>query len=262
MTEYTIKRFPGSRIGTLDVGELGVHMHHIASMLEVDVTLLRQKLKEYRRVHRGISFTACLVKTIAHTLTQHREMAGFLLGKRKLILFDDITVSFLVEKEIGGYKVPVPLLLEKVQAMSLQEISSRLHAAREEKQPVSGLVLHRKASLAERIYPLLPAWIRRAAWRFLIKRPRLVFSKMGNVAVTSLGMTGQINGWFVPLSIHPVCFGLGSVMKKPVVAYDNVVIREIMNLSVLMNHDVVDGAPMARFVKDLVRNIECATCLM
>lgn len=79
---------------------------------------------------------------------------------------------------------------------------------------------------------------------------------MGNVAFTSLGMVGRVNGWFLPISVHPVCFGVGSIIKKPVVVAHNIVIREILNMSILIDHDVIDGAPMARLISDLTKNIE------
>ena len=45
-------------------------------------------------------------------------------------------------------------------------------------------------------------------------------------------------------------------MKKPVVVDNEVVIREIMNMTLLIDHDVMDGVPMARFIKgDLERRI-------
>jgi pyruvate/2-oxoglutarate dehydrogenase complex dihydrolipoamide acyltransferase (E2) component len=84
---------------------------------------------------------------------------------------------------------------------------------------------------------------------------------MGNVVVTSLGMYGKINGWFVPISIHPVCFGIGSVMKKPVVKDDNIEIRDILNLTVMIDHDVIDGGSMARFISALNKNIEAGMFL-
>ena len=79
---------------------------------------------------------------------------------------------------------------------------------------------------------------------------------MGNVAFTSIGMMGKINGWFVPISVHPICFGIGSIIKKPVVVENEIVIRDILNVSILIDHDVMDGAPMARFINELKTNIE------
>lgn len=74
--------------------------------------------------------------------------------------------------------------------------------------------------------------------------------------ISSIGMMGKINGWFSYTSIHPLSFGVGSVMKKPVVINDKIKIREILNMTVLLDHDVTDGAPMARFISKLSKNIE------
>ncbi|HPF52349.1 MAG TPA: 2-oxo acid dehydrogenase subunit E2 [Draconibacterium sp.] len=45
-------------------------------------------------------------------------------------------------------------------------------------------------------------------------------------------------------------------MKKPVVHEDQIVIREILNMTVLLDHDIADGAQMARFISDLTKNLE------
>jgi len=79
---------------------------------------------------------------------------------------------------------------------------------------------------------------------------------MGNVAVTSVGMTGKINGWFIHKSVHPVSFGVGSVIKKPVVIDNEIKIRDILNMTILVDHDVIDGAPMVRLLNDLTNYIE------
>ena len=79
---------------------------------------------------------------------------------------------------------------------------------------------------------------------------------MGNVAVTSIGMIGKINGWFIHKSVHPVSFGVGSILKKPVVIDNEIKIREILNMTILVDHDVIDGAPMVRFLDDLTDYVE------
>ena len=79
---------------------------------------------------------------------------------------------------------------------------------------------------------------------------------MGNAAVTSVGMMGRINGWFIHKSVHPISFGIGSVIKKPVVVDNEIKIREILNVTILVDHDVIDGAPMVRFLNDLTKSVE------
>jgi len=79
---------------------------------------------------------------------------------------------------------------------------------------------------------------------------------MGNVAITSVGMIGKINGWFIHKSVHPISFGIGSVLKKPAVVDNEVRIREILNMTILIDHDVIDGGEMVRFLQDLTKYIE------
>ncbi|MDZ7635784.1 MAG: 2-oxo acid dehydrogenase subunit E2 [Bacteroidales bacterium] len=69
-------------------------------------------------------------------------------------------------------------------------------------------------------------------------------------------MMGKVNGWFIHRSVHPVSFGIGSVIKKPVAIDNEIKIREILNMTILIDHDLVDGAPMVRMLKDLTKYIE------
>lgn len=79
---------------------------------------------------------------------------------------------------------------------------------------------------------------------------------MGNVAFTSIGMIGSIDGWFIPISVHPVCFCISIIIRKPVIIGDHIEIGEILKMTVLIDHDVMDGAPMTRFISALSHNIK------
>lgn len=138
----------------------------------------------------------------------------------------------------------------------IETITKQLNEAKLETLSEDQIVIQKRTTHIERFYYYLPRFIRRAIWKYLLRHPKIVFSKMGNVAITSLGMYGKINGWFIPISIHPICFGIGSIIKKTVVINDKIEIREIMNITVLMDHDVIDGASMARFIGLLTKNIE------
>jgi hypothetical protein len=118
------------------------------------------------------------------------------------------------------------------------------------------VVLNEEPAILERLYYKMPGLIRRLAWKIMLRRPEFIFNKMGNVVVTSPGMYGKLNGWFIHKSIHPVSFGIGSIIKKPVVINNEIKIREILHVTILIDHDVIDGAPMARFLRDLTNNLE------
>lgn len=121
---------------------------------------------------------------------------------------------FLIEKEINGQKVPIPMVIEKANKRSIEYITNQISVSKKELITENDIVLQRKSTQIERLYYLLPSFIRGFFWKLLLSRPNWVFKNMGNVAITSLGMMGKINGWFIPISIHSICFGIGSIIKK------------------------------------------------
>ena len=78
----------------------------------------------------------------------------------------------------------------------------------------------------------------------------------GTITVTS---TGSIGGLLAtPIINHPevAILGVVAIRKRPVVRGDEIVIRDMMNLSLSLDHRVVDGAPAAQFMRDLVALLE------
>ncbi|MDX9848348.1 MAG: 2-oxo acid dehydrogenase subunit E2 [Tenuifilaceae bacterium] len=257
MSNYKIHRFPNSRIASIDVCEIGKQKHHVTGLVEFDVTESRKKIRDYNKAHTNkISFNAWLISVIGFTVKKHESTCSYLIGKNKQIFFDDINISMLVEKEINGSKVPIPLIIEKANEASIDSIAKQINDARNIPLTGEDIVIQRKTRKLEKMYYSLPKFLRRYFWRYLLKHPKLAFNRMGNVAFTSIGMMGKVNGWFIPISIHPICFGVSSIVKKPSVVKDKIEIREMLQMSILIDHDVIDGANMARFISDLSRNIE------
>lgn len=257
MTKYKTQKIPISRIATLDICEIGKRKHHVTGLIELDISKSRKKIRQYNRnSSTKISFTAWIINVICSTISKYETPSSYLKGKNKLIIFDDINVSIIVEKSINGQKVPIPLIIEKASEKSIVAISNQINGAKLKQLTQNDIVLHKKADRLERIYYILPGFIRRSVWKYILKHPKIAFNKMGNIAITSIGMMGQINGWFIPISIHPICFGLGSIIKKPIIIENKIEIREMLNMSILIDHDVIDGAPMARFISELTKNIE------
>lgn len=254
--DYQYKKIPRSRIATFDIFDVGLSKHHINAMLEFDVTDSRTILRDLRKKGTAISFNAWLIKVIGNVLQKHPEAAAYFYNKKRLIIFDDINVSMIVEKKIGDTKVPIPLVIEKVNKKNALEITQEIENAKSQKLNPADIVLEKKSAAYQRLYYHLPGFLRRLFWIILLKKPKAAFKTMGNVAVTSIGMIGKINGWFIHKSVHPISFGVGSILKKPVVIDNEIKIREILNMTILVDHDVIDGAPMVRFLDDLTDYLE------
>jgi pyruvate/2-oxoglutarate dehydrogenase complex dihydrolipoamide acyltransferase (E2) component len=254
--KYSYQQIPHSRIATFDTFSVGLLKHHVCSLVEFDVTGHRDKLKNLRRNGINVSFNAWILKTISNVLEQHKEAAAYLYNKKKLIIFDDINISILVEKNIYGNKVPIPLVIENTNLKNAVEITQEIENAKNQELSHKDIVLRKQSAGYERLYYYLPGFLRRAIWKAMLRNPKFAYKKMGNVVVTSVGMIGRINGWFIHKSVHPLSFGIGSVIKKPVVFDDEIKIREILNMTILVDHDVIDGAQMVRFLADLTKSFE------
>jgi pyruvate/2-oxoglutarate dehydrogenase complex dihydrolipoamide acyltransferase (E2) component len=70
-------------------------------------------------------------------------------------------------------------------------------------------------------------------------------------------MFGQGSGWalgFLPM--HTLGLTVGGIAQKPGVIEGRIEIREYLNLTITFDHDVVDGAPAARFAQRLKEQLE------
>lgn len=258
---FNFQSIPRSRIATFDTFSVGLQKHHVNALLEFDVTESRKKIYDLRKEGYSISFNAWLIKIISSSLQKHPEASAYLYNKRKLLIFNDINISILVEKIINNKKVPIPVVLKRVQNKTLQEITEEIKNAKDQQISRSDFVINKNTTPVERVYYYLPGWFRRMVWKIMLRNPKYVFKRMGNSVITSIGMVGRINGWFIHKSIHPISFGVGSVIKKPAVVNNEIKIREILNMTILVDHDVIDGAPMVRFLNDLTKDIETGAFL-
>ena len=78
----------------------------------------------------------------------------------------------------------------------------------------------------------------------------------GTFTITSLGQSGGL--FATPIINHPEVgiMGVHRLRKRPVVKDDEIVIREMMNLSLSCDHRVIDGAVAAEFVYEVIKYLE------
>ena len=86
--------------------------------------------------------------------------------------------------------------------------------------------------------------------------------KGGTFTLTSIGSIGGIFG--VPIINHPevAIMGINKIEKRPVVRDNQVVIRDMMYLSMSCDHRVVDGAEAALFMKRLIQFLEAPVAML
>ncbi len=255
---YKIVTFPASRLATIDIGAAAFRKHHIKALFELDVTEARRKMSELELSGEKISFNAWLIKCISEAITRYPLIHGIRSGKGKAVIYEDVDVSIMVERELKGEKVPLPFIIRRANRKNSTEISREIEAAKS--QNIAGeedyVLGDSKNRLLMKLYYLLPGFLRSLSWKIILRNPALLKDQMGTVMITSVGMIGELRGWIIPVSVHPLCFAVGSIVKKPGVVDNRIEIRESLYLTALVDHDVIDGAPAVRAMTHLKELVE------
>lgn len=260
LLDYYEIKYPSSRQLTFDVGKIGLGKHYVKALLEVDVTDAWQALRENRQAGTKVSFLTWLIKVSADCAAAHPPVAGLnRFRHNKVVVFNDVDLSMVLEKEVKGMRVPLPYVIRKADKKSLLEIQAEIEGVKSQSaQDESDYVLGKKSNpfwmnLYTRLPQGLRLWLMKA---FVLNQPLRMKALMGSVMITTVGMVGHTHGWIVPTSMHPLCLAFGSINEQPVIRKGEIRVGRILHLTVLVDHDVIDGAPAAAFVDDLVRRME------
>lgn len=242
----------------MDIGRLALSKHHITGLLEVDITDARARLREDRSGEAGVSFFGWFVKTVATVIAENRYVHAVEGRKNRVVVFDDIDISIVVERKVGEARVPLPMLVRGADKKTAEEIYAEIRTAQGRKIEDEGDYVLSGRSISTmllKLYYVVPRWLRLFAFRRVLANPFRKKKFMGTVVITSIGAARGLSGWIIPKSMHNLCIGLGAISKKPWVVGDEVKPREILHLTLLFDHDVVDGIPAARFAGELVRKL-------
>lgn len=252
------QQFPAFRNPTIDTLTWGSKRHHIPILVEMDVTAAREIIRAQKKAGQGISFMGWIIKCLAQAISEHKYVHALRRGRQRLVIFEDVDVAIIAERAVdqsgAGETLPMPYIIRKANEKTVATIHSEIRTA--QKQAVSSgevQIDSTRAAWMTKLYTLLPRFIRDwLFWQPLFRDPFLVKRRMGTVAVTMIGISGQSGiSWGIPIGIHPLIVAVGAIAKRPGVVNDQIVIREYVGLTVLFDHDVTDGAPVARFIRRL-----------
>ncbi len=248
--DYDILPFPYEREIVVDSGRQASHRHIIHALIEVDVTDARQRIREIKAESgESLSFTGYVVACMAQAIQAYPKVQAFFDWRRRLVVFHDVDVVTMIEPAAG--RVAIPHVIRAANRKSVREISAEIRAvqARPESSQQRGWL----TGLA----PRLPRFVRDTFYWMMKKDPFRFKQLGGTVVISSVGMFGKGGGWglsFLPL--HNLGLMLGGIAQKPGVYQGQIAIREYLDLTVSFDHDIIDGAPAARFTNKLKELLE------
>ncbi len=189
----------------------------LSYFLEVDVTEAQRMRRESARESGvSINMASVLIKACAESLKRVPALNSILVGEN-VMFFDEVNMGVAVALD-DGLIVPV---LKGVQDMSVAQIA----------EGVQGLSERARAG-------------------------ELSSSEISGGTFT-ISVLGVVDG-FTPILNPPqnALLGVGRSVQKPVVRGGEIVVREMMTLSLTGDHQVIDGAVAASFFRRLQQMVE------
>jgi pyruvate/2-oxoglutarate dehydrogenase complex dihydrolipoamide acyltransferase (E2) component len=230
-------------------------VHHkpmIHGLIEVDVTRARAFLREYKAITgESLSFTAFLIACLAQAVDEHKSVQAYRKGSKHLILFEEVDVYTPIECDVAGQKQIVPSIIRAANRKTVREIHQEIRGAQVQdaaKAWEGFKALHWPWLLVLPFFHLM-LWIAE-------RSPQMWKKYRGTVGLTTVGMFGKGAGWGIPLPSHSLWMTVGGIGEKPGVVDGHIAIRDYLSLTISFDHDIIDGAPAARFTERLKELIE------
>ncbi|MDF1572751.1 MAG: 2-oxo acid dehydrogenase subunit E2 [Bacteroidales bacterium] len=223
----------------------------IHSLAQADVTEARRMIRAHdNSTGEKLSFTAYVVKCLAEVIADHKKLNSFIRYNR-LIVLEDVNVSVLVEREFEGEKVPEPVCIRNADQKSYREISAEI---RESVSKDSGNAVRLGGLQGMGRIRFIPAFLLKSFVRMADRNIRMA-KKYGKVAVTAVGMFSREPVWFIPHGSATVLITVGSIEKRMVTRDGIQEEREYLCITGSFDHNIMDGAPAARFMNQLLETL-------
>jgi pyruvate/2-oxoglutarate dehydrogenase complex dihydrolipoamide acyltransferase (E2) component len=235
--------------------------HKTRSLIEIDVTEARQYLHDHEATTgESLSFTAFITACLAHAVDENKALNACRKGGNRLAIFNDVDVAMLIERDLEGRKQPIVYSVRGANRKGVHEITREIREAQ-----VAAVKTKWEGFQAERWLVRIPMIVLRGLWAIFwwarSRYPRLQKRYGGTVGLTAVGMFGKGGGWAIPMDYHTLDVAVGGIATKPGVVDGSIAIREYLCVTLSFDHDIIDGAPAARFVSRLRELVESGYAL-
>jgi pyruvate/2-oxoglutarate dehydrogenase complex dihydrolipoamide acyltransferase (E2) component len=254
---YQVIDFPAERRAMPGFLELKSGKHVMYALLDVDVTVARKFIEGYKaQAGEQLSFTGYLAYCLARAVDENKTVQAYRKGRKQLIVFDDVDIGIMIERKQGEARVLTGHVIGGANRKTLWEIHQELRSAQSEPVPPSnGMPTWLRSAL---LLPWPLSVLFKALFRMVfLRNPTIVTSMGGTVGISSVGMFGKGHaGWGMSTGSHGLDLIVGGTSRKLAEVDGRIESRETLSLTVIFDHDVIDGAPAARFTRRLVELIE------
>jgi pyruvate/2-oxoglutarate dehydrogenase complex dihydrolipoamide acyltransferase (E2) component len=249
-----VRPFPAERKLVTAGMRAGRRKMPMYGLVDVDVTTANQLLAVHDPPH---SLTAFVVASVARAVAARPEVHTYRNWRGQLVIHDYVDVATMVEITTPQGFFAIPHVLRDADVRGVPDLTAELrNVKRKPSASFSSRWLDRVGPAATRIPGALPAMYA------VMARSVAIRQRVGTVAVTSVGMFVGGGGFgTTPLSLMSVEVVVGGMSQRPRAVDGQVVIRDVLDLTLAIDHNVVDGAPAARFGAEFRELLESAAVL-
>jgi pyruvate/2-oxoglutarate dehydrogenase complex dihydrolipoamide acyltransferase (E2) component len=254
---YHIVTMSPERRGMAAFLTLKVDRHCMYALLEVDITTARNFIEDYEsKTGEQLSFTGYLISCLARAVDEDKTVQSYRKGSKQLVLFDDVDVGFMIELKKGDKRLLSGHVIRAANRKTFWEIHHEIRSVQSSQVPSDAEMATWFRSAMLLPWPLSSMF--RAVFRSALRRdPTIVTSMAGTVGISSVGMFGKGHaGWGIASGSHVLDLVVGGISTKLAEVDGRIMSRQILSLTIIFDHDVIDGAPAARFTRRLVELIE------
>lgn len=246
---------PATRQWVTKALRAGRRMTPTHGLVQCDVT---ETLAAVKATDPPLSLTAYIVAAVARSAATHPEVHAYRNWRGNLVIHHYVDVATLIEVSTPEGSFPLAHLVRDADRRSPADIGDEIRAIKPHPSAGSSGRLFRKTGpWVSRIPGAVGLFYRLAARSVRVRR------MTGTVSVTSVGMFGGGGGFGIGFpTIQTLTVLVGGMSERPWVVNGEILPRRILDLTVTVDHDVVDGGPAARFVADLRHSIERPNLVM
>jgi pyruvate/2-oxoglutarate dehydrogenase complex dihydrolipoamide acyltransferase (E2) component len=247
------RRFPSNRRLVTAALRAGRHAAPMHGLLDLDVTDAHRLLAHH---DPPLSFTAFVVAAVARAVAAHPEVHAYRNWRGQLVLHHYVDVSTIIEVPTAQGSFPLVHTIRAADSRDVADLSAELR--RVQSTPVRQQ--HRRSGWAISFLTHVPGLL--GAMYAVMRRSVRLRQRSGTVTVTAVGMFAKGGGFaLAPLTLMSTQVVVGGIAHRPRVVDDRIETRRVLDLTVTLDHNVVDGAPAARFGAELRHQIETAQAL-
>src|SRR4030042_1690687 len=126
---------PGGRVW-INTLNLSWPAHSIFGLLEIDVTVVRRFIKDYKE-HTGetLSFAGYLTYCLARAVDEDKSIQAYRKGNKHLIVFDDVNVGLMVEQKVGEKRALMGHVIRGANHKTYRQIHDEIRKVQSEPVP-------------------------------------------------------------------------------------------------------------------------------